>query len=135
MSTTYFLNLIMGNIFGTEKTPGIPAKYYLALSKTAPAIDGSGVTEPPVNSSGYARVELTSLSEPADGVIKNLSTVSFEESLVDWGIITHYAVYDAETGGNLLFYNALEAPRTAESGTVLMFRANELTLTLENAAA
>lgn len=135
MSTIYFLNLIMGNIFGTAKTPGIPAKYYVALSTTTPNTDGTGVTEPPTSSSGYARVELTSLSAPADGVIKNSSAVSFAESLSDWGVITHYAVYDAETGGNLLFYNALEAPRTAEAGTLLMFKANELTLTLENAAA
>lgn len=135
MSTTYFLNLIMGNIFGTAKTPGIPTKYYVALSTTAPNVDGTGVTEPPTNSSGYSRVELTSLSAPTNGVIKNSAAVAFEESLVDWGKITHYAVYDAKTGGHLLFYNALAAPRTAEAGTLLMFKANELTLTLENATA
>lgn len=46
MNTTYFLNLVSGNVFGSKKTPALPEKYYLGLSSAAPALDGSGVVEP-----------------------------------------------------------------------------------------
>ena len=36
MNTTYFLNLVSGNVFGSKKSPAIPEKYYLGLSSTAP---------------------------------------------------------------------------------------------------
>lgn len=54
MNTTYFLNLVSGNVFGSKKTPALPEKYYLGLSSAAPALDGSGVVEPG-EGAGYAQ--------------------------------------------------------------------------------
>ena len=51
MNTTYFLNLVSGNVYGTKKTPAIPDEYYIGLSSTAPSTDGLNVTEPA--SGGY----------------------------------------------------------------------------------
>lgn len=68
MNTTYFLNQVMGNLFKTKETPALPSEYYIGLSSTAPNISGGNVTEP-LSNSGYKRVKLENLSEPADGVI------------------------------------------------------------------
>ena len=38
MNTTYFLNLVSGNVFGSKKTPAVPEKYYLGLSSAAVAL-------------------------------------------------------------------------------------------------
>lgn len=46
MNTTYFLNCVAGNLFHTKESPTIPAQYYIGLSSSTPAIDGSGVNEP-----------------------------------------------------------------------------------------
>ena len=46
MTSTYFLNCIMGNVFQTKLSPGLPSKVYLGLSSSAPDVDGSGATEP-----------------------------------------------------------------------------------------
>lgn len=132
MNTTYFLNLVMGNLFKTQTSPAIPSAYYIGLSSTAPNVSGGNVTEPSNNSTGYARVKLESLSTPTGGVIKNGSAISFEESTSNWGTMTHYVVYDALTGGNLLFYGQLSKSRTIEENTTLVIKANELTLTLSN---
>ena len=132
MNTTYFINLIMGNVFRTKTSPAIPAQYYIGLSTTAPNVGGSGVTEPSTSGTGYARVALSSLSAPSNGVIKNGSAVTFNESLKSWGAVTHYVVYDAATGGNLLFYGALSSSKTIDPETILTLRANELTITLSN---
>ena len=52
--------------------------------------------------------------------------------MTDWGTITHYVVYDALTGGNLLFYGPLSKKRAIEANTIITFRAGELDITLEN---
>lgn len=133
MNTTYFLNIVSGNIFGTLTTPGIPEKMYLGLSTTAPSLDGSGATEPAA-SAGYQRVELSSLSAPADGVVKNSAAISFPESTADWGTVTHFVVYDSAAvgAGNLLIYGELASPRTVEESTIMTIREGYLRLSAQN---
>lgn len=131
MTTTYFLNQVMGNLFHTKETPAVPAKYYIGLSSTTPSIDGTGVSEP-ASSAGYKRVELTVLSEPTNGVINNTAAVSFDESTANWGTMTHFVIYDALTGGNLLMYDALSTSRNVETSTIVTIKVGSLTLTLSN---
>ena len=66
MITTYFANCAMGNLFKTQTTPALPTAFYLGLSTTAPQVDGTNVTEPV--DAAYARVKLTTLSVPNNGV-------------------------------------------------------------------
>ena len=129
MITTYFLNCVSGNIFHSKTTPGIPSKYYVGLSSTDPA---AFVTEP--SGGAYARVEITGLSEPTNGVVSNSAMISFPESTAAWGTMTHFVVYDALTGGNLLMYGKLPSSRTVEVETITSFKPNALTLTVASAA-
>ena len=133
MNTTYFLNQVMGNLFKTKETPALPSEYYIGLSSTAPNISGSNVTEP-LSNSGYKRVKLENLSEPADGVIANEQAISFDESTANWGTMSHFVIYDALEAGNLLMYDTLSTPRNVEATTIVTIKANSLTLTLSNPA-
>lgn len=134
MTSTYFLNCIMGNVFQTKLSPGLPSKVYLGLSSSAPDVDGSGATEPLV-SAGYSRVELNSLDVPTNGVITNKSEISFPESSASWGTVTHFVLYDAPVNGNLLMFNVLSQARSVEQATIVMVKAGSLKLTLANPAA
>lgn len=131
MNSTYFLDLVAGNVFGTKTTPAIP-QYYIGLSTTAPSIDGTGVTEPS-SSAGYARVELDSLSEPNNGTVSNTAAVSFPETTAPWGTVSHYVIFDSQTGGNLLIYNALSEAKVMQTSDVLTFKTGDLVLTVKNA--
>ena len=133
MNTTYFLNQVMGNLFKTKETPALPSEYYIGLSSTAPNISGGNVTEP-LSNSGYKRVKLENLSEPADGVITNEQAISFDESTGSWGTMSHVVIYDALEAGNLLMYDTLSTPRNVEAATIVTIKANSLTLTLSNPA-
>lgn len=133
MNTTYFLNQVMGNLFKTKETPALPSEYYIGLSSTAPNISGGNVTEP-LSNSGYKRVKLENLSEPADGVITNEQAISFDESTANWGTMSHFVIYDALEAGNLLMYDTLSTPRNVEATTIVTIKANSLTLTLSNPA-
>ena len=135
MNTTYFLNCVAGNLFGTKNNPALPTEYYIGLSKSAPNVNGSGVNEPATDT-GYARVQLTSLSEPVDGVVTNNLAINFEESLKSWGTVTHFVIYDAEPvgSGHLLMYGELSTPRAVEAATIMTIKDGYLKLSVQNPA-
>lgn len=133
MNTNYFLNCVAGNVFNSLTSPALPTTYYIGLSSSAPNVGGSGVTEPSVDA-GYARVRLTSLSEPADGVVTNEQAINFNESTASWGTITHFVIYDSPNAGegNLLMYGALSTPRSVEISTIMTIKERYLSLSVQN---
>lgn len=133
MNTTYFLNCVAGNLFGTKNDPAIPTRYYIGLSTSAPNINGTNVTEPGTGA-GYARVELNSLSEPSDGVVTNIQAINFNESTASWGTVTHFVIYDSDVvgTGNLLMYGLLSTPRTVETATIMTIKEGYLSLSAQN---
>ena len=131
MTSTYFLNCIMGNVFMTKLSPTLPKKVYLGLSSTAPQVDGTGVSEP-LASAGYQRVELTNLGEPVNGVVSNGGEIQFDVSSASWGTITHFVLFDSPTDGNLLMFNQLSQSRSVETATIVMVKTGSLKLTLAN---
>lgn len=131
MNTTYFLNLVAGNVLRTKTSPAIPSKYYIGLSSTEPTLSGGSVTEPGSNT-GYSRVELTNLSEPDNGVVTNSVAIDFDESTAAWGTMTHYLIFDAETDGNLLMYGRLSTSRTVEAATIMTIKPGSLNISVVN---
>ena len=131
MNTTYFLDLVAGNVFRTKEVPPIPSSFYVGLSSTEPNLDGTGVTEPPA-SAGYARVELTVMSEPTSGAITNDQSIDFDESTADWGTMSHYTIFDSQEEGNLLMFGNLSAVRTVEKDTIMTLKPGSLNLSIVN---
>ena len=135
MNTTYFLNCVAGNLFHTKENPAIPAQYYIGLSSTTPAVDGSGVKEPS-SDAGYNRLLLSSLGEPTDGLVTNEQDINFDESTANSGTITHYVIYDSPTtdDGNLLMFGELSTPRRVDTATIMTIKAGYLKLLAQNPA-
>lgn len=129
MTTTYYRNVVMGNLFGTQTSPGLPAAYYLGLSSTEPQRNGEGVTEPNTIHA-YSRIQITNWSTPTDGVVSNTGPVSFAKSTDDWGDIGYFFLADAATGGNICYADELDSVRHVDEGTVLTFEAGGLKVTL-----
>lgn len=132
MNTTYFLNLLAGNVFRSKLTPSLPETLYVGLSSTQPAMDGTGFTEP--QDSAYQRIELTGMGEPENGAVVNTALLDFPESVEDWGVMTYFGVFDSGSGGNLLMYGELDPSRTVESVTVMAFKPGALKLSMQNPA-
>lgn len=136
MTTTYFKNLIMGNVFKTKTSPALPSAYYIGLSKTAPNVSGDNVTEPSTTNTGYSRVQLTgsNMGVPSAGKISNIASISFPEATTAWftssSPASHYVIFDAKTGGNLLMYNSLTQTRVIEANTVATIKQGSLHLQL-----
>lgn len=131
MTTTYFKNLIMDNLWktGTDLSP-LPASFYLGYSTTAPAADGTGVSEPAA-ATGYARMPLAdTLGKSANGVVSNSVQINMPETTANQGVATHYVVFDAAQNGALLCGGALEKTRIMEENASLIFKPGTITISL-----
>lgn len=120
-----------------------PATVYVGLLTAAPSDTGGG-TE--VSGGSYARVAVTSgtaawnntqgnttgASTGTDGTVENAATITFPTPSAGWGTVTHFAVYDAASAGNLLFYAALTTSKTINSGDAVSFAAGALSLQIDN---
>lgn len=118
----YLENKLLNIVFkNTAYTP--PATVYAALMTAAPSDTGGG-TE--VTGGSYARQALT-MGTPTLGTITN--TVAFTFSAIPAATITHIAVYDASTAGNLLYYEALSSTIITTAGADVEFGIGDLTVT------
>lgn len=125
-TTIYQSNLLLDYTFGNTAITASNT-YYIGLSTTA--ITAAGVGTEPVGN-GYARVTVdndkTTFTVAADGVLYNDIQIEFPESTDTWGTITHIAIYDANTNGNMLYYSELTTPRAVAAETTLVFVQNSI---------
>lgn len=123
------IKLLNLTLRGTAYTP--PGTVYVALFTTNPGESGSG-TE--VSGSGYARAAVPTsggFSAPSAGATSNANVISFPTASGSWGTATHFAIFDASSGGNLMYYGALTAPLAVTTFDVFSFQVGDLSITLD----
>lgn len=116
------MNAVLDKTFGAVNwTP--PATLYIGLSTTAPANDGTNITEPTGN--GYARVAVpndTTNWPTASGRGKtNANAITFPAATGSWGTVTHFVIYDAATAGNFYGWGQLNVPQAVTTGIAPSF--------------
>ncbi len=126
MDLSYDLSnkLIKGTLSNTPYVP--PVKAYLALYTSDPTKSDTG-TE--VDQASYNRQEIT-MGEPVDGQAKNTAEIEWNGALTSWGTVTHVGIRDAATGGNLMFFTALDEAKDIGVGDQFKVTPNSLTVTL-----
>lgn len=129
MVTTYFLNLIAGNVMRSASAAALPTAYYVALSTAIPTEDGTGFSE--VSGGGYVREPFGTGSEPTSGLVSNLTDVEYPESTDTWGTIKAFGLYDAATGGNLLAWDVISPEQTVVNGNQVRFKPGALKISFE----
>ena len=103
-----------------------PTTVYAALYTAAPSDTGGG-TE--VSGSAYARTAIT-FGAAASGAIANSAAVEFPvASGGNWGTITHFGIFDASSGGNLLYWAALNASKVVNDGEQFKFAIGDIDVT------
>ncbi len=104
-------NELLDHICNASYTP--PATVYLGLSTADPLDTGGGLAEPSGNN--YARQSIA-FDAAASRLINQTSTVTFPQATGTWGTLTHYAIFDGPSGGNMLAHGSLSAPKVVVSG-------------------
>lgn len=135
-------NKLVDHLFrGQSYTP--PATLYFALYTAAPSDSGGGtevsggsyaraaVTASLANFSGTQSSGSTTASAGTGGASSNNNSVTFPSPTANWGTVTHFGLFDASSGGNLLVHGALTAAKTINSGDAApVFPAAAFSLTL-----
>ena len=104
---------------------------YVALFKS-PVTDAeleAGTLTNEVSGGAYAR-QLAGLGVPSDGVSSNGADITFPTATADWGTVTHCALMDAATAGNVYMYSALDASKVVANGDTFKINAGELSVSI-----
>lgn len=141
-ASDYLENKLVDLLFRAQAlTP--PATLYVALYTATPA-DAGGGTE--VSGNAYARVAVTSslanwagtqsagstsASSGTGGQTSNNAAINFPTPTPSgWGTCTHFAIFDASSGGNMITWGALTTPKTINAGDTVSFPIGTLTVTI-----
>jgi len=128
-ASNYLENKMLDAIIGGGFTK--PATVYCALFTADPTDAASGAE---VSGGSYARVSITNNTtnwpNASSGQKKNGTEILFAAATGAWGTVTHWALFDASTSGNMLFYGALTNPLAPTSGKIVRFKANTIAVTL-----
>lgn len=106
---------------------------YVGLHSTA-ATESSAGTE--VSGGGYARKAIA-FSTPENGQTANTALIQFPTATANWGTVSGFGLFDALTGGNMLWYGILTdqnnnpLPKTVTAGDIFQIPVSNLTLTLD----
>jgi len=103
-----------------------PSTVYLGLFTSDPTDANTG-TE--VSGGSYARQSIT-FGAPSNGVSTNSAAIEFPQATGSWGTITHVAIRDALTTGNMLYHTPLDASKTIASGDIFRIAIGSLSVTL-----
>jgi len=125
----YWENKILDHIFG--KGNYTPPTIYVGLSTADPTDAGPGLTEP--NGNGYTRVQTfaSDWSAAANGTLDNAGNITFTQATGNWGTITHFALFNAATAGNMLAHGALSQSKSISESDTARFEAGDLNISLD----
>lgn len=99
-----------------------PGAVYLAAYTVAPT-DAGGGSE--VSGGSYTRQTVT-FAAPSGNQVANSADILFPVATASWGTIVHFGIFDAVSGGNLLYHTALSAARAIASGDQLRVPTGQL---------
>lgn len=122
--STYLGNKILDHIFnGKVYTPSLTI--YVSLHTADPGLTGASEA----SGGGYARVAVTQgFGTPAAKNIDNDSAITFPELTSSIGTATHFGFWDAGTGGNFLFGDALDSSVALNVDSSINFAAAALSI-------
>lgn len=121
--TDYAENKVAELIVG--KTAFTLPTVHVALFTAAPT-DAGGGTE--VTGGAYARAATTGATWAAasGGATSNAAAINFPTPTASWGTVTHFALMDAATVGNMLGWAPLTTSQAIGTGNTVSFAVGEL---------
>ncbi|NBP80057.1 hypothetical protein EBU58_04940 [bacterium] len=136
----YLENKLIDQLFRGQSAP-TTSNLYVGLLTAAPSDSGGGtevatgsyarvaVTSSLANWAGTQAAASTSASSGTGGQTSNNNAITFPTPTASWGTVTHFGIYDASTGGNLLFWGQLTIAKTINEADTVTFPAASLSIT------
>lgn len=106
-----------------------PANLFVGLYTASTGLEANNPTAE-VSGGAYVRKAVT-FGAASGGSAANSATVTFDVATANWGTVTHVAVLDASTSGNVLFWGAVTSSKTIETGDTFQIAQGNLTVSLD----
>jgi hypothetical protein len=108
-----------------------PSTLYLGLFTASTGLETNSPSAEVSTGGGtnYAR-QTVAFAAASAGSSSTNATVTFPAAGANWGTISHVAVMDASTSGNVLFYGAVTTSKTIETGDTFQVSSGNLTVSL-----
>lgn len=129
--SNYLENKLLDHVLKTASF-SVPSNIYIALSTADPLDTGAGLAEP--SGGSYARVAHNTWDAASGRATANTGTITFPTASGSWGTITHFAIFDASTGGNMLAHGSLSVSNSVVSGNIVTFAAGEIDVVANSGA-
>jgi len=129
----YLENELLDHVFKTGAYTQ-PTNIFVALLNTTPTDADTGTTlntSKEVSGGSYARVTCNTWDAAASGATENTGAIEFAEATADWGTVTHFAICDHATTGNMLGWGALTVSKDIGTGDTASFAAGDFDVTLD----
>ena len=132
-ATDYMEEAVLSGLLGGTSITLSSGKPYIALLTTAPTDSSSG-TE--CTGGGYARVQIGDTNQgdfnvSSTGEATNTGEFRWSDATSDWGDISHVAIMDSATGGNMLVFGALTAPVSIVTGDIFKIPPSGFTVQMD----
>jgi hypothetical protein len=127
--STYLSSALIGHVMG-KSTYTAPATYYVCLCTILPLASDTGSTLHEVGYTGYVRRSFTSASLGAvsGAAVSSVVDLAFATCGATGATAVAFAVCDASTAGNLLYFGVLPASLAIATGQIPTVPAGLLTL-------
>tara|TARA_B100001093_G_C26822519_1_gene1012511 strand:+ start:176 stop:592 length:417 start_codon:yes stop_codon:yes gene_type:complete len=134
-ASNYTENKVLDHVLATTEFSFNTGDVYLALftntSGNAATNLEAGTISDEITTSGSAYGRQTiAFGSASGGSASNSATVTFTAATSTWGSITHVAIMDASTSGNVLFWGAVTTAKTIESGDTFQVSSGNLSISL-----
>jgi len=137
--STYLENALLSHLLRSTSYTS-PNTLHFAMFTAAPDKSGGG-TECTGGSYARAAVSNNTGNFPqcsaviAAPVKSNGTAITFPKATASWGTVTHWAVFDAATAGNMLAYGSLATQRVVAIGDTPKIAIGVFTISLNNSAS
>lgn len=131
--TNYFEGKVLDLVTG-KATYALPTAGAIWLALFTAMSDGEAGTGTEVTGGSYARKQTAAADWNAagtDGTTENATVITFVTPTASWGTVTHFAIMDASTAGNMLAWDDLTTSQAIGTGNTVSFAIGALVLTLD----
>ena len=132
-ASDYLEKKLIDAVLGQTALPAI-GTVYVALFTANPSDSGGG-TE--VTGGSYGRVAVTNNTtnwpnaSGTNAAKSNGTAIVFTQATANWGTVTGYGLFDASSGGNLLFWADLTTSKSIQTGDTAQFAIGDLSFTVD----
>lgn len=128
-ASDYLENEVLDHILGEgSRNFTSPATLYVGLFTSSGGLETNSPTNE-ISGNGYLR-QAVNFNLASGGSATNDGAIQFPTATGTWGTITHMAIMDAISGGNVIFYSALTTAKTVETDDVFQFSDEAITVSI-----